>query len=165
MSVRLGEWLAWLGRGARACFSGAPTPPPRLVLEERLALAPKQCLYLVRCGSEHFLLATGGEGGLQWVALADQPAHQSVLQPAAQSVSQSAPQSAPRGEARAKPRSMAGPQARAEARAEVRPEARPDYGPEARPQAGKARRRPANVPGPLAAAALALPGGAHGSRP
>ena len=38
-----------------------------LAVEERLALGPKQHLYVIRCGEQRMLLASAAEGSLQWM--------------------------------------------------------------------------------------------------
>lgn len=40
-----------------------------LAVEERLALGPKQHMYLVRCGEQRVLVASAGESALQWMML------------------------------------------------------------------------------------------------
>lgn len=40
-----------------------------LAVEERLALGPKQHMYLVRCGEQRLLVASAGESALQWMML------------------------------------------------------------------------------------------------
>lgn len=40
-----------------------------LAVEERLTLGPKQHMYLVRCGEQRLLVASAGEGALQWMAM------------------------------------------------------------------------------------------------
>ncbi len=50
----------------------------QLALEERLTLGPKQHLYLVRCGEARLLVASAGEGALQWMTLSEGKAAQEV---------------------------------------------------------------------------------------
>ena len=45
-----------------------------LAVEERLALGPKQHLYVIRCGEQRLLLASAAEGSLQWMALPEEQA-------------------------------------------------------------------------------------------
>lgn len=40
-----------------------------LAVEERLALGPKQHMYVIRCGTQRLLVASAGEAALQWMAL------------------------------------------------------------------------------------------------
>lgn len=47
----------------------------QLAVEERLTLAPKQHLYLVRCGETRLLVGSAGEGALQWMVV---PAEQAA---------------------------------------------------------------------------------------
>lgn len=59
-----------LGRALTGRISGGRM----LALEERLALGPKQHLYLIRCGDQRLLLASAAEGSLQWMPLPEEQA-------------------------------------------------------------------------------------------
>ncbi|MGC8549993.1 MAG: flagellar biosynthetic protein FliO [Acidobacteriaceae bacterium] len=72
---------AGLGAGISALLGRTLTgrrPGGRmLAVEERLALGPKQHLYVIRCGEQRMLLASAAEGSLQWMALPEVPAAES----------------------------------------------------------------------------------------
>ena len=51
-----------------------------LAVEERLALGPKQHMYLVRCGEQRLLVASAGESALQWMMLPEEPGQEEAGQ-------------------------------------------------------------------------------------
>lgn len=61
---------ALLGRA----LTGRSAGGRMLAVEERLALGPKQHLYVIRCGEQRLLLASAVEGSLQWMALPEDSA-------------------------------------------------------------------------------------------
>lgn len=61
MSAAIGRALA--GKGSRSRM---------LAVEERLALGPKQHLYVIRCGNRRLLVASAGEAALQWMTLPEE---------------------------------------------------------------------------------------------
>jgi hypothetical protein len=64
-SAGTGGLSALLGRA----LTGRSAGGRMLAVEERLALGPKQHLYVIRCGEQRLLLASAAEGSLQWMAL------------------------------------------------------------------------------------------------
>jgi hypothetical protein len=63
---------ALLGRA----WTGRRTGGRILAVEERLALGPKQHLYVIRCGEQRLLLASAAEGSMQWMALPEEQEEQ-----------------------------------------------------------------------------------------
>lgn len=63
-----GGLSAWMGR----TLTGKGARTRVLAVEERLTLGPKQHMFLIRCGEQRLLVASAGEGALQWMALPEE---------------------------------------------------------------------------------------------